>query len=228
MKTRFTVCLALLLGALLLGISAEGQAPSGHQEHPAHRAGSGSVAAPDNAVPAGSDPAPIAVAQEEVVAEETDSPQDQEWNLFGESLTDLHRASSHFPIGLLMASALFDFLSLALRREDFRVTAFWTHLLGVAGAVAAVALGVIANPFRDDTGWFGSPFRPYDNELAAKVVVHQWAGIAALVVFGLLALWRVLRRDRIGKRERLAFALATAVGVVVVGATGYLGGHLME
>lgn len=162
------------------------------------------------------------------MAEETDSPQDQEWNLFGESLTDLHRASSHFPIGLLMASALFDFLSLALRREDFRVTAFWTHLLGVAGAVAAVALGVIANPFRDDTGWFGSPFRPYDNELAAKVVVHQWAGIAALVVFGLLALWRVLRRDRIGKRERLAFALATAVGVLVVGATGYLGGHLME
>lgn len=153
--------------------------------------------------------------------------QGREWNLFGESILDLHRASAHFPIGLLMTSAFFDLLSLALRRDDLKVAAFWTHLMGVLGAVLTVALGLIGNPSRDETGWFGSPFAAYNGEFTAKVVVHEWAGIVALVVFGLLAVWRVLRHDKIDRGEELAFSLVTIVGVIVVGATGYLGGHLM-
>src|SRR5919112_480016 len=76
-----------------------------------------------------------------------ESATDREWNLFGESLTNLHRASAHFPIGLLMSSAFFDLLGLALRRDDLKAAGFWTHLLGVLAAAATVTLGLIGNPY---------------------------------------------------------------------------------
>ena len=152
----------------------------------------------------------------------------EEFRLFGETWTDLHRAASHFPMGLLLSSVFFDVVGFVTRRVDLRATAFWTHLLGVLGAAVTLVLGLVANPFREETGWFPSPFAKIDNELAAKVVQHQWVGTVALVVFGLLALWRVLRKNRLNRWEQFFYNIATAAGVVAVGAAGYLGGHVMD
>lgn len=151
-----------------------------------------------------------------------------EFKIFGETLVDLHRAASHFPIGLLLSSAFFDALALLFRREDFKVTAFWTLLLGVAGAAVTLFLGLIGNPFREEMGLIGSLTREYDNELVTKAVRHQWAGIVAVIAFGLLALWRVRRRNRFGHIEGVAYSVVTLLGAIAVGLTGYLGGHLMD
>lgn len=134
-----------------------------------------------------------------------------------ESMTQLHAASAHFPIGLLVSSALFEIAGILFRRDDLRATAFWTSLLGTAGAVGTVVVGFLGNPFADDKG-----------EMAAKVLLHQRVGVATVIVFGLLALWRVLRRNQFGRGEAVVHALATLIGVGVVSFTGYLGGHMMD
>lgn len=134
-----------------------------------------------------------------------------------ESMTLLHAASSHFPIGLLLSSAAFDLAGALTRRDDLRAAAFWTQILGALSAVVTVVIGYLGNPFATDT-----------SEIAAKVLVHQRVGVVTAALFGLLALWRVARGGRLGRVEQVAYALATLLGVAAVSATGYLGGHLME
>ena len=140
-----------------------------------------------------------------------------EAKVWTESMTQLHAASAHFPIALLLTSATFEFAGLLLRRNDLQAAAFWAHLAGVAGASATVVIGYLGNPFAKDT-----------SEMAAKVLLHQRAGTVTVVLFGLLAVWRVARGNRLTLVEGVFYALATLAGVAVVSATGYLGGHLLE
>lgn len=132
-------------------------------------------------------------------------------------LIDLHRGSAHFPIGLLVSSVFFDTVALATRRQSLRDTALWTLLLGVAAAAVSVILGLVANPYRNDTG-----------EIAEKVVLHQWVGIGGLVLFALLALWRVRRRNDMKGLVFYPYALVSLVGAAVILYTGFLGGHLLD
>ena len=132
-------------------------------------------------------------------------------------LIDLHRGSAHFPIGLLVSSVFFEAIARATRRQSLHDTAFWTQMLGVVAAAVSVVLGLIANPYREDTG-----------DIAEKVIVHQWTGIAGLVLFALLALWRVRHRNQIQGPFFYLYALVTLAGAAVIIATGYLGGHLLD
>ncbi len=134
-----------------------------------------------------------------------------------ESITQLHAVSAHFPIALLLTSVFFELIGLLTRRSDLQAAAFWSHLAGTAGAAATVVIGFVGNPFAHDT-----------SEIAAKVLVHQRVGVATVIVFGLLAVWRVARGNRLSRIEGVFYALATLVGVAAVSATGYLGGHLMD
>lgn len=140
-----------------------------------------------------------------------------EWNVGPDTMIQVHQASTHFPIGLLLTSAAFDLAALLLRRQDFGVVAFWTLLVGTAGAVGSAMAGFLGNPFAGDTSALGQ-----------KVLLHQTIGVVSAVWFILLALWRVARRGRARRGENALIGLMTLVGCVLVAITGYLGGHLME
>jgi uncharacterized membrane protein len=140
-----------------------------------------------------------------------------EAKLWTESMTQLHAASAHFPIALLLSSAFFDAAGLVSRRDDLRVAGFWSLLAGTLGAVATVVIGFLGNPFATDT-----------SEIAAKVMLHQRVGVATAILFGLLTVWRVARGSRLTRLEGFLYTLVTLVGIVVVSVTGYLGGHLLE
>jgi len=142
------------------------------------------------------------------------------------SVMELHMAAAHFPIGLLLSSAFFDAAGAVARRPQLRETAYWTHLLGVVAAVVTVTLGLWGNPFQDSVGFLGNPFGHSGGEIGAMVVRHQWMGITSLVVFALLAVWRVRQRNDFGGPRLLAYAAVTMVGVLVVSVTGYLGSHI--
>ena len=139
------------------------------------------------------------------------------WKFGPETMIQIHQASIHFPIGLLLTSAAFEVAALLLRRKDLNAAAFWTLLAGAAGAVGAAGAGLLGNPFATDVSAIGQ-----------KVLVHQKVGMVTAVVFVLLALWRVTRRGRTGTGEGLLIALVTLAGVALVSVTGYLGGHLMD
>jgi uncharacterized membrane protein len=132
------------------------------------------------------------------------------------SVIELHRAAAHFPIGLLLSSAFFDLLGAVTRRGHFRETAYWTHLLGVAAAGVTLALGLLGNPFAGT-----------DGDFAVAAARHQWAGVAGLAVFALLAAWRIWRRNDFRGWPGAAYAAATILGVAAVALTGHLGARIM-
>jgi uncharacterized membrane protein len=70
--------------------------------------------------------------------------------------------------------------------------------------------------------------RDYGNALTNKAVQHSWLGITSLLVFGFLALWRVKRKNEFPPVEQKLYWLGMLIGVAVIGATGYLGAHVMD
>lgn len=134
------------------------------------------------------------------------------------TLIEWHQASVHFPIALLLTSLFCDGAGAFLKvrgARSLRATAIWTQLLGTLGAIVSTALG-----------WFGNPVRGKTGEFAQMVTVHQWWGIATLVIFLLLGTWRLARRGYQGKIERAGYALTSVLGAGVLGITGWLGGQL--
>ncbi len=131
------------------------------------------------------------------------------------SLIELHQASVHFPIALLLTSLFCDGIGALWKSDSWRVTARRTQILGTLSAAVSVILG-----------WFGNPVRGKSGEYAAQVTVHQWWGVAALSVFVLLALWRFSRRGLSVKGGRFGYAALSILGAMVIAITGWLGGQL--
>jgi uncharacterized membrane protein len=132
------------------------------------------------------------------------------------SLIEMHQASVHFPIALLLTSVFCEAVAGVWKKAaGLRTTAFWTHILGTISAFVSVGLG-----------WFGNPVRGQDGAFAQMVTVHQWWGIASLAVFAALAIWRLARRKKRGQLETASYALISVLGVAIISITGYLGAHL--
>ena len=143
-------------------------------------------------------------------------------------LIELHMASAHFPIALLMANAFFDVVGRLWEKAELRIASYWTHLLGATSAVITIILGSLGNPYLKDTGLLGRPWHDYGNAMTQKAVQHSWIGIGSFVLFVGLAIWRVKRRDNFSKVELTLYMLLTGLGVATLGLTGYLGSHVMD
>lgn len=143
-------------------------------------------------------------------------------------LIEIHMASAHFPIGLLMSSALFDALGRWLKKPEFQVTSYWIHLFGVVAGVGTLLLGLIGNPFLEDTGWLPLFWKNYGNLMTNKMAIHSWVGFASLVVFGLLAFWRIQKRNEFSDGQAVMYWTVTFAAVALLGLAGYLGAHVMD
>ena len=143
-------------------------------------------------------------------------------------LIEVHIASAHFPIALLMSNFFFDLAGRVLKKPIFRTVSYWIHLLGVVAAVVTIALGAFGNPFREDVGLLGNPWHDYGNKMTQKAVQHSWLGISSFLLFAALAIWRVKQRDQFLKAELVVYLFVSGVGVALLGLTGYLGGHVMD
>jgi uncharacterized membrane protein len=128
----------------------------------------------------------------------------------------LHAALNDLPIALLLAATLFDVLALATRRESFRLVSFWTLILGAVGGAAAVISGLQAEEYIS-----------HGDAVHRVMETHETLGLVTLGVFGVLALWRIVRERRMGAAERGAGVVLTLVGAGVLFATGLFGGRLV-
>ncbi len=137
-------------------------------------------------------------------------------------------ASAHFPIALLMSNALFDVVGRLWKKAELRTASYWTHLLGFVSAVVTIMLGSLGNPYLEDVGLLGNPWRDYGNAMTQKAVQHSWVGISSILIFGALAAWRIKRKDDFSKAELAIYLLATGIGVALLGLAGYLGSHVMD
>ena len=117
------------------------------------------------------------------------------------------------PIGAWIAALVFDVVALTGDRETtFAEGAFWLLVIGIVGAVLAALFGLM------DLLTIPSRTRAHTTALA-----HLALNTVALVVFviNVLVRWNQGRDDITGTQ----FAL-TVLGLLVVGASGWLGGRL--
>jgi uncharacterized membrane protein len=136
--------------------------------------------------------------------------------MFGYDWPRLHAALNDLPTALLVTAALFELLALATRREAFRQVSFWTLIIGALGGVAAVLSGLQAEENI-----------AHGDEVHRVMQTHELLAFVTLGVFGVLALWRLLRERRMGIGERALALAATLAGAGVLVATAVYGGRLV-
>jgi uncharacterized membrane protein len=128
----------------------------------------------------------------------------------------LHAALNDLPIGLLLAAVLFDLLAVITKRQSFRQVGVWTMLVGALGGAVAVLSGLQAEE------------HIAHGEAVHRVMeTHEELGLITLGIFGVLALWRILRESRMGTTERALSLVLSIGGVGFLIATGLDGGKLV-
>jgi uncharacterized membrane protein len=134
-----------------------------------------------------------------------------------ESWAQLHGASVHFPVALVLCSAALDFWGMLFPglagRRGLHAAGYWTMLLGAAGTVPAVLSGLVMSR---------GVLLGHDT----LRLHHLFAWPAFALVAG-LANWRVLGGEPGGRRPPAGYLAAAIAAAVLVSAAGYFGGEMM-
>jgi uncharacterized membrane protein len=128
----------------------------------------------------------------------------------------LHALLNDLPIALLVTAVFFDLLAMGTRRIGLRLVSFSLLMVGALGGIAAVISGLQAEEHID-----------HGEAVHRAMETHEKFALISLGVFGVLALWRLVRERRMGSTERAVSVLASLVGVGVLFATGLYGGRLV-
>jgi uncharacterized membrane protein len=125
-----------------------------------------------------------------------------------------HPILNHFPIALLVVSWVLDQAPRWVPKV--RASAWVTLVLGTVAALPTVVSGIIAG-------------FPYEGSSAnAAIETHERLGLATLLIFGSLTLWRWRSRRRgneVGATWQYTVLGLVGVGVLLL--TGYYGGNLV-
>ena len=136
--------------------------------------------------------------------------------MFGYNWPTLHAAINDLPPALLPVAIIFDLLGAALKRESLKAAGFWCLITGVLGGLLAIGSGLMAED------------RVAHGDVSHAIMeTHETFAIVTAVLFGLLALWRIVRRAPLGKQEQTAFTTAGIIGIGLVVFTAKPGGKLV-
>lgn len=128
----------------------------------------------------------------------------------------LHAALNDLPTALLLTAVFFDLLGAATRRVLFRQVGFWIIVVGAIGGVAAVLSGLQAEEQID-----------HGDAVHRVMETHETLGLVTLGIFGVLAVWRIFRENRMGAAERSVVLAVSLGGLGVLIATSVYGGRLV-
>jgi len=128
----------------------------------------------------------------------------------------LHAALNDLPAALLLVSVLFDLIGGITKRDSLKAAGFWALIAGVLGAGAAVVSGLLAEDAVE-----------HSNRAHAVMGTHETLAFIVLVLFGLLALWRLVRRGVLSPKEQPVALTAGVIGVALMLYTARLGGALV-
>lgn len=136
--------------------------------------------------------------------------------MFPTTAAQWHAALNDFPAILLLISVAFDLAGGATKRESLKAAAFWTLVIGAAGAVLALASGLIAEKAIE-----------HGERVHEIMERHELLGISLTVLFVGLAGWRIWRRGNLGPAERPAYLVVAGVGAIFILWTAHLGGTIV-
>ena len=134
----------------------------------------------------------------------------------GYDLPRLHAALNDLPPALLPMSVLFDLLGLVFKRESLKAAGFWTLVFGVIGTAAAITSGLLAED------------AVQHSEQAHEIMeTHETLAFIVLAIFGVLAIWRIVRRGVWRDKEQPVTLTAGVIGVAILVYAASLGGKLV-
>lgn len=116
--------------------------------------------------------------------------------------TNWHPLIVHFPIAFLTGFFLLELIGVVLKQPGLRYGASWMLYLGTLGAIAAAIAGLVAA----DTV-------PHGSGVHEIMEWHERLGLTIAGLSSVLAIWRLLGRERI---SAMAEALHLFVGAMVV------------
>ena len=124
----------------------------------------------------------------------------------------LHPASTHMPVGLLMAAVLAEAIAWFLKSESWLLV---VRFLVVVGALSAPAVATL--------GWLNAKFGNFTSTLTEW---HRWLGVSTAVWALVCAVLVCSSECKEGSIERTRFRGALLLGALLVSVTGFLGGLL--
>jgi uncharacterized membrane protein len=128
----------------------------------------------------------------------------------------IHAALNDLPPALLPVSVLLDLLGIYFKRESLKAAAFWTLVFGVLGTGAAIVAGL-----------FAEEEVQHSDQAHAIMETHETLAFIVLAIFGVLAIWRIVRRGVWSDREQPIALTAGVIGVAILLYASSLGGKLV-
>jgi uncharacterized membrane protein len=113
-------------------------------------------------------------------------------------------------------AVLFELASVVLSRPAFRVVGFWTLITGAVGGVLAVLSGLQAEDHI-----------AHGEAVHQVMAIHERLALITLGIFAVVALWRIVRENRMGGTERGVVLALSLGGLGVLLATAAYGGKLV-
>ena len=136
--------------------------------------------------------------------------------MLGYDWPQLHAALNDFPTALLLTAVLFELIGVVARRPALRQVSFWMLIVGAIGGAAAVISGLQAEEHIE-----------HGEAVHQVMETHEQLGLITLGVFGVLALWRIVRERRMESLERTLMLILSLAGVGVLFVTANYGGRLI-
>ncbi len=160
-------------------------------------------------------PAKLAARQKELLSAKSAAPSP---NKASESLLSrllewfgrFHAASTHFPIGLLVAAVLSESLGWLTKKESWLNCTRFLVVLGAGGALGTATLGWL--------NVYAGVSQVYQ--------LHKWLGTATALWALISAGAAIFFECREGTMERARLRAALIVGAALVSAVGFLGGAI--
>lgn len=128
----------------------------------------------------------------------------------------IHPSVVHFPIALLFTAIFFEILGFLSRRAEYRQFGFWLLALGMVSGVVAAGFG-----------WWGEDLVKAAGVPGDAIERHEFFGVATLIAFGLLLVFRRWARDRWSVRDKAIYLAMAVAGLLLLATTGYFGGDLV-
>lgn len=149
---------------------------------------------------------------------------------------EFHKMFIHFPIALLLVSVILEILGTVRRDEKMHHAAYYNLIGGVAGAVLAIATGMLqADEMQErfarirDTMAASGDFAGADAmraQMMQTLSVHKLLALAVLAIFAVMLFWRITQKTWAQGRTPAVYLLVAVVGSAVLLSTAFYGGKM--
>lgn len=129
-----------------------------------------------------------------------------------------HPMLVHFPIALLIAGVLFEFIAIVVRRDRTKPS--------VAG-LACVTVGALGAGAAAWAGWLNADLETHGRGVADLMETHRWLGIVAASLAGVALIGGLIGMTGKARAMTAVYRIALVLAAGTVGAAGHWGGSMV-